>query len=65
MRTIDRVMAVLAVVFFLGAVIAGWRVSVAESGDLWYVPLLLALALAAKTFGALHHRVRKTVEKEK
>ncbi|HIY69470.1 MAG TPA: hypothetical protein H9828_08640 [Candidatus Alistipes intestinigallinarum] len=65
MRTIDRVMAVLAVVFFFAAVISGWRVSVAEGQDLWYVPLLLALASAAMTFGALHHRIRKTVEKEK
>ena len=65
MRTIDRVMAVLAVVFFFAAVISGWRVSVAEGQDLWYVPLLLALASAAMTFGALRHRIRKTVEKEK
>ena len=65
MRTIDRVMAVLAGVFFFAAVIVGWRVSVAESQDLWYLPLLLALASGAMTFGALHHRVRKTAEKKK
>ncbi len=65
MRTIDRVMAVLAVVFFFGAVISGWRVSVAEGQNLWYLPLLLALASGAMTFGALHHRIRKTAEKEK
>ena len=65
MRTIDRVMAVLAVVFFFGAVISGWRVSVAEGQNLWYLPLLLALASGAMTFGAFHHRIRKTAEKEK
>ena len=65
MRTIDRVMAVLAVVFFFAAVISGWRVSVAEGENLWYLPLLLALASVAMTFGALHHRVRKPAEKEK
>lgn len=65
MRTIDRVMAVLAGVFFFAAVIVGWRVSVAEGQNLWYLPLLLALASGAMTFGALHHRVRKTAEKKK
>ena len=65
MRTIDRVMAVLAGVFFFAAVIVGWRVSVAERQNLWYLPLLLALASGAMTFGALHHRIRKTAEKEK
>ncbi|WP_417016427.1 hypothetical protein [Alistipes sp.] len=66
MRTIDRVMAVLAGLFFLAAVTAAWRVTVAEDGgqDLWYLPLLLALASAAMTFGALQHRRRKTAKKE-
>ena len=64
MRTIDRVMAVLAVVFFFAAVISGWRVSVAEGQNLWYLPLLLALASGAMTFGALHHRIRKTAEEK-
>ena len=65
MRTIDRIMAVLAVVFFLGTVISGWRVTVSEGGpDLWYLPLLLALASAGMTFGALQHRCRKTAKKE-
>ena len=65
MRTIDRVMAILAVIFFFAAVISGWRVSVAERESLWYLPLLLALASVAMTFGALHHRIRKTAKKEK
>lgn len=65
MRTIDRVMAVLAVIFFFAAVISGWRVSVAEGENLWYLPLLLALASVVMTFGALHHRIRKTAKKEK
>lgn len=65
MRTIDRVMAILAVIFFFAAVISGWRVSVAEGESLWYLPLLLALASVAMTFGALHHRIRKTAKKEK
>lgn len=64
MRTIDRIMAVLAVLFFLGTVISGWRVTVAEGPDLWYLPLLLALASAGMTFGALQHRRRKTAKKE-
>ncbi|WP_308502554.1 hypothetical protein [uncultured Alistipes sp.] len=64
MRTIDRIMAILAVVLFFGAVISGWRVSVAESQELWYLPLLLALAAAGMTFGALQHRLRKTAKKE-
>lgn len=64
MRTIDRVMAVLAGVFFFAAVIVGWRVSVAESQDLWYLPLLLALASTGLTFGALQHRRRKTAEEK-
>lgn len=65
MRTIDRVMAVLAVVFFFGTVISGWRVSVAGNQGLWYIPLLLALAAAAMTFGALQHRCRTMNEKRK
>lgn len=64
MRTIDRVMAVMAGVCFLGAVISAWRVTMNENSELWYLPLLLALASAALTFGALHHRVRK-VKREK
>lgn len=64
MRTIDRIMAVLAVVFFLGAVISAWRVTVADGQHLWYVPLLSALASAAMTFGALQHRRRKNAKKE-
>ena len=64
MRTIDRMMAVLAGVFFLATVISAWRVSEAQSQELWFLPLLLALASAAMTFGALQHRRRKMAKKE-
>ena len=64
MRTIDRVMAILAGLFFLAAVVSGWRVAMHDARELWYLPVVLALASAAMTFGALQHRRRKTVKKE-
>lgn len=65
MRTIDRVMAILAGLFFLAAVVSAWRVTMHDARELWYLPVVLALASAAMTFGALQHRRRKTVKKEK
>lgn len=52
MRVIDRFQAIMAAVFFVGAVAAAWRVAVADGGDIWYVPLVLAVASAMMTLGA-------------
>ena len=41
---------------FVAAVTASWRVVVAGGRDIWYVPLLLAVASALMTLGALRHR---------
>lgn len=65
MRTIDRVMAVLAVLFFLAALTSAWQVTMKEMEELWYLPVVLALASAGMTVGALQHRRRNTAKKEK
>lgn len=49
-------MSIMAVVFFVAAIVAAWRVTVADGEDIWYVPLVLALAAAAMTVGALRQR---------
>ena len=56
MRAIDRFQAVMAVVFFIGTL------AVADGGDIWYVPVIMALASAAMTVGALQHRKRKVTQ---
>ena len=61
MRAIDRFQAVMAVVFFIGTLVSAWRVAVAD-GDIWYVPVIMALASAAMTVGALQHRKRKVTQ---
>ena len=62
MRAIDRFQAVMAVVFFIGTLVSAWRVAVADGGDIWYVPAIMALASAAMTVGALQHRKRKVTQ---
>ena len=62
MRAIDRFQAAMAVVFFIGTLFSAWRVSVADGGDIWYVPVIMALASAAMTVGALQHRKRKVTQ---
>lgn len=62
MRAIDRFQAIMAVVFFVGALASAWRVAVADAEEIWYVPLLMALASATMTVGALQHRRRKTTQ---
>ena len=62
MRAIDRFQAVMAVVFFIGTLVSAWRVAVADGGDTWYVPVIMALASAAMTVGALQHRKRKVTQ---
>ena len=52
----------MAAVFFVAAVTASWRVAVADGGDIWYVPVIMALASAAMTVGALQHRKRKVTQ---
>lgn len=54
----------MAAVFFVGAVAAAWRVAVADGGDIWYVPLVLAVASAMMTLGALRHRKKQHVQNE-
>ena len=61
MRAIDRFQAVMAVVFFIGTLVSAWRVAVADGGDIWYVPVIMALA-SAMTVGALQHRKRKVTQ---
>lgn len=65
MRTIDRVMAILAGVFFLAALVSAWQVTMKELQQMWYLPVVLALASAGMTVGALQHRRRKSAKKEK
>ena len=62
MRAIDRFQAIMAAVFFVAAVTASWRVAVAGGRDIWYVPLLLAVALM--TLGALRHRKNRHAQNE-
>ena len=62
MRAIDRFQAVMAVVFFIGTLVSAWRVAVADGADIWYVPVIMALASAAMTVGALQHRKRKVTQ---
>ena len=62
MRAIDRFQAVMAVVFFIGTLVSAWRGAVAGGGDIWYVPVIMALASAAMTVGALQHRKRKVTQ---
>ena len=62
MRAIDRFQAVMAVVFFIGTLVSAWRVADADGGDIWYVPVIMALASAAMTVGALQHRKRKVTQ---
>ena len=64
MRVIDRFQAIMAAVFFVGAVAAAWRVAVADGGDIWYVPLVLAVVSAMMTLGALRHRKKQHVQNE-
>lgn len=64
MRVIDRFQAIMVAVFFVGAVAAAWRVAVADGGDIWYVPLVLAIASAMMTLGALRHRKKQHVQNE-
>ena len=52
-------MSIMAVVFFVAAILAAWRVTVAGGEEIWYVPLVLALAAATMTVGALRQRKRK------
>ena len=62
MRAIDRFQAVMAFVFFIGNLVSAWRVAVSDGGDFWYVPVIMALASAAMTVGALQHRKRKVTQ---
>lgn len=59
MRTIDRVQAVLAAVCFVAALVTAWMVTMDDGFDLWYLPVLLAVASGWLTVGALQHRKRK------
>lgn len=59
MRTIDRVQAVLAAICFVAALVTAWMVTMGDEFDLWYLPLLLAIASGLLTLGALQHRKRK------
>ena len=62
MRAIDRFQAIMAAFFFVAAVVAAWRVAVADGRDIWYVPLVLAVASAVMTLGALRHRKKKPTQ---
>lgn len=58
-KVLGRFMSIMAVVFFVAAIVSAWRVTVADGEDIWYVPLLLALAAGAMTVGALRQRKRR------
>ena len=60
MHVINRFCTIMAVVFFVGAIVSAWRVAVADGGDIWYVPVVMALASAAMTFAALQLRKKKS-----
>lgn len=57
-------MSIMAVVFFVTAIVAAWRVTAADGEDIWYVPLVLALAAAVMTVGSLRQRKRKEQNKQ-
>lgn len=54
----------MAVVFFVAAIVSAWRAAAAGGEDIWYVPLLTAIASAAMTIGALRQRKRKEENKQ-
>ncbi|MCM1151447.1 MAG: hypothetical protein NC209_02260 [Alistipes sp.] len=56
MKALSRFMAVMAVVFFVLALVAAWRVVMSGSHGIWYVPVVLALASASMIFGSLRFR---------
>lgn len=58
MRAIDRFQAILAGVFFIAALVSAWKVTMDDDFDLWYLPLLFAVASGLLTLGALQHRKR-------
>ena len=62
MRAIDRFQAVMAVVCVRGTPVWDWGVAQAVGGVWWFVPVILALASAAMTVGALQHRKRKVTQ---
>lgn len=64
MRTIDRVQAILAGVFFIAALVTAWKVTMDDEFNLWYLPLLFAVASGLLTLGALQHRKRNHVKEE-
>lgn len=57
-------MSIMAVVFFVAAIVSAWRATVAGGEDIWYVPLVTAIASAAMTVGALRQRKRKEQNKQ-
>ena len=64
MRVIDRFQAIMAAVFFVAALAAARRLAVPAPRDIWYVPLVLAVASAMMTLGALRHRKKQHVQNE-
>lgn len=48
----------MAGVFFILAIVAAWRVAMADGGDIWYVPVAMACAAIAMIFLALRLQPR-------
>lgn len=65
MRVIDRLQAILAGVCFVAALVTAWKVTMDDGFDLWYLPLLFAVASGLLTLGALQHRKRNQKKGEK
>ncbi|MDE6375364.1 MAG: hypothetical protein K2L09_06515 [Alistipes sp.] len=63
MKVLSRFMSILAVIFFVLALVAAWRVVMAGGHEIWYVPVVLAFASAAMIFGSLRFRPHHAQEK--
>lgn len=63
MRPIDRFQAIMAVVFFVGAIISAWRVVVTDAKGIGYVPFVLAGCAGVFAIAVLRHRKRNDSKK--
>lgn len=59
MEVLRRFVAIMAVVCFVGTLVSAWRIAVADGGNVWYVPLVLACASAGWTLCTLRCRKKE------
>lgn len=53
MAFLRRFISILAGVFFILAIVAAWRVAMADGSDIWYVPVVMACCAIVMIFTAL------------